>query len=165
MQVIERPASEGGSQVHQDVLEIVSAWSMLLRRSMLPRVQDHWIKEAGLQLDRTSYWLLRLLGETDKLRLSELAQRQGLDISTVCRQVKHCEDAGLVRREGDPSDLRAVLFTLTDEGREALARMQSVRLAVYDEVLAGWTPEERKQFAQLTKRFVEGYLPQLERRA
>ena len=93
-----------------DVHGIAAAWSTLLRRSMLPRVQEHWIQAAGLQLDRTSYWLLRLLGENDKLRLSELAQRQGTDVSTVCRHVRHCEDAGLVEREGDPSDLRVVLF-------------------------------------------------------
>ena|SRR6266851_6619632 len=152
------------SAVDQDVLDVATAWSTLLRRSMLPRVQDHWIQAAGLQLDRASYWLLRQLGESIKLRLSELAQRQGTDVSTVCRQVRACEQAGLVQREGDPSDLRAVLFTLTETGREALARMQAVRLAVYDKVLGEWSPRDRRDFARLTKRFVEGYLAELRSR-
>jgi DNA-binding MarR family transcriptional regulator len=165
MQVVAEPAASQPAGVDEDVREIAAAWSMLLRRSMLPRAQDHWIQAAGLQLDRASYWVLRLLGEADKLRLSELAQRQGTDVSTVCRQVKHCEDAGLVRREGDPSDLRAVLFTLTDSGREALGRMQAVRLGFFDKVLAGWTARERREFAQLTKRFLAGYVAELEVKA
>ncbi|HUZ77867.1 MAG TPA: MarR family transcriptional regulator [Chloroflexota bacterium] len=146
----------------EDVRGIAAAWSTLLRRSMLPRVQEHWIQAAGLQLDRTSYWLLRLLGEKDNLRLSELAQRQGTDVSTACRQVRHCEEAGLVEREGDPSDLRAVLFRLTDSGREALSRMQAVRMAVFDNVFAEWPARERQQFARLTTRFVDSYLAELE---
>jgi len=151
--------------VEQDVLDVAAAWSTLLRRSMTPRVQDQWIQAAGLELDRASYWLLRQLGESGTLRLSELAQRQGTDISTVCRQVRPCEQAGLVRREGDPSDMRAVLFTLTETGSEALARMQSVRLAVYDRVLADWTPSERHDFARLSERFVADYLAELGARA
>ena len=161
------PATELPAHAGSDaaVRDIAAAWSILLRRAMLPRVQEHWIQAAGLQLDRASYWLLRLLGEHDRLRLSELAQRQGTDVSTVCRQVRPCEKAGLVEREGDPSDLRAVLFRLTDDGREALARMQAVRLAVFDNVLAGWPARERQQFADMTRRFVEGYLAELEARS
>ncbi|HEX6512506.1 MAG TPA: MarR family transcriptional regulator [Chloroflexota bacterium] len=150
------------SLIDQDVIDVAAAWSMLVRRSMLPRVQDHWIQAAGLQLDRASYWLLRYLGESDKLRLSELAQRQGTDVSTVCRQIRHCEDAGLVRREGDPSDLRAVLFTLTAAGREALRRMHGVRMAIFEKVFAGWPAKDRREFARLTKQFAGQYLAELE---
>ena len=148
-----------------DVRAIAAAWSSLLRRSTLPRVQEHWIQAAGLELDRTSYWVLRTLGEGGQLRLSELAQRQGVDISTVCRQVRHCEEAGLVEREGDPSDLRAVLLRLNDAGREALGRMQAVRMAVFEKVFAAWPARDRQQFARLTKRFVDSYLGELETRS
>lgn len=160
MQVVDERAAVV-PDLDEDVRDVAAAWSTLLRRSMLPRVQEHWIQAAGLQLDRTSYWLLRLLGENDKLRLSELAQRQGTDVSTVCRQARHCEEAGLVEREGDPSDLRAVLFRLTDAGREALSRMQAVRMAVFDKVFAEWPARERQQFARMTKRFVDSYLAEL----
>jgi DNA-binding MarR family transcriptional regulator len=160
MQVLAAPAAASGS-VDDDVRDVAAGWSTLLRRSMLPRVQDGWMRAAGLDLDRASYWVLRLLSEGDRLRLSDLAQRQGTDMSTVSRQVKHCEDAGLVRREGDPSDLRAVLFTLTQEGRDALERMQAVRLAVFDKALSGWSPRDRREFARLTRRFVDGYLAEL----
>lgn len=128
---------------------------------MLPRTQDYWIQAAGLQLDRSSYWILRALGEAEKMRLSELAQSQGTDISTICRQVRPCEEAGLVRREGDPSDLRAVLFMLTKAGRQALAKMQAVRLAALQRVFDGWTAEDRRKFAGMTKCFVDSYLTEM----
>lgn len=112
-------------------------------------------------MDRASYWLLRELGEAGQLRLSELSQRQGTDVSTVCRQIRSCEDAGLVRRKNDPSDMRAVLFALTDKGRQALERLQAVRMEVYGRVFADWPAEDRREFARLTKRFVDGYLQAL----
>lgn len=128
---------------------------------MLPRTQDYWIQSAGLRLDRSSYWILRALGEADKLRLSELAQSQGTDISTICRQVRPCEEAGLVRREGDPSDLRAVLFMLTEIGRQALAKMQAVRLAALQRVFEDWSVDDRRKFAEMTARFVDSYLAEM----
>ncbi len=157
MQVIDRP------DVDQDVHDIAQAWSALVRRSMVPKTQVRWARLAGVHLDRASYWVLRALHDGGTMRLSEMAQRQGTDISTVCRQVKPCEEAGLVRREGDPSDLRAVLFTLTEEGRQALERMTAVRLAVFDRALAGWTARERREFARMSERFVGAYLDELEK--
>jgi DNA-binding MarR family transcriptional regulator len=148
-------------EIDEEVLKIGTAWSKLLRRAMLPRTQDFWIQAAGLQVDRASYWILRTLGESDKLRLSELAQAQGTDISTICRQVRPCEESGLIRREGDPSDLRAVLFTLTDAGREALARMQAVRAAALQRAFAGWSAEEKRRFARMTRRFVDSYVAEM----
>jgi len=103
-----------------DVRDISRTLSLVMRHGNLPRVQDQFIQSAGLKLDRASYWLLRLLGEEDRVRLSDMAQRQGVDVSTVCRQITKCEQAGLVQREGDPSDLRAVLFSLTSQGRAVL---------------------------------------------
>jgi DNA-binding MarR family transcriptional regulator len=164
LQVIDRPAATADPAIDDEILEIAAVWSKLLRRAMLPRTQDSWIRLAGLDLDRASYWILRALGEADKLRLSELAQAQGTDVSTICRQVRPCEEAGLLRREGDPSDLRAVLFMLTDAGREALAKMQAVRMAAMQRVFADWSPQERRAFAHMTKRFVDAYLAEMEAR-
>lgn len=160
MQVIEGPAAPP-AELEQDVREIAYAWSTLARRANLPRVHEHLAHEAGVALDRASFWLLRLLGEADRLRLSDIAHRQGMDASTACRQVRHCEDAGLVQRQADPSDQRAVLFTLTDKGRDVLQRMQTVRLKMVDSVLNDWSEEDRHAFARLTRRFADTYLTHL----
>jgi DNA-binding MarR family transcriptional regulator len=141
-----------------DVRVISQALADVLRRGNLPRVQDYLLDQAGLKVDRTTYWLLRHLGDQEPLRLSDLAARQGTDISTVCRQVNKCEALGLVAREGDPSDLRAVLLRLTDQGRDVLQRMQRVRLDLLDRVLADWNDGDRHDFARLVERFAADYL-------
>lgn len=163
MQVIDRnqdgaDASKEVPVVDDDVREIALAWLTVMRRANLPRVQEQLAQQAGVHLDRTGYFVLRLLGESQPMRVSELAHRQGTDVSTACRQVAKCEHAGLVRREGDPSDMRAVLFMLTDQGRDALERLQRARLEMFAGFMAGWTPEDRHEFARLTKRFGAEFL-------
>ena len=161
MQLLEQAIAPPEPELGEDVREIAYAWSTLARRANLPRVHDHIAHEAGVALDRASFWLLRLLGEADRLRLSDIAHRQGMDASTACRQIRHCEDTGLVQRQADPSDQRAVLFTLTDKGRDSLQRMQAVRLAMVASVLTDWSEEDRHAFARLTRRFADTYLSDL----
>ena len=142
----------------EDVRDVARALSVVLRRGNVPRVQEKLIQDAGLKLDRSSYWLLRTLSEDEPARVSELASRQGTDVSTACRQVARCEQAGLVHREGDPRDLRAVLFSLTDAGRDTLARLQTARLAQLEGMLSGWTVRDRRDLARLLSRFATTYL-------
>jgi len=158
MQVLERPDQAADSAAAQDVAAVAQALAEVLRRGNLPRVQEQLIQQAGLKIDRVSYWLLRQLGDETRMRVSELAHRQGTDASTVCRQIVRIEQAGLIRREGDPSDLRAVLLTLTEEGREALAKLQAVRLDLFDRILADWPDDDRHEFARLVTRFTADYL-------
>ncbi len=123
------------------------------------------MRAAGVTLDRSAYWLLRVVGECGRVRLSEVALHDGLDISTVSRQVRELQHAGLVRREGDPSDLRAVLVSLTEDGQHTLARLQQVRLDLFDAILASWPAEDKREFARLLERFAGDYFEQLGGRA
>tara|TARA_B100000614_G_scaffold257511_1_gene277921 strand:+ start:82 stop:546 length:465 start_codon:yes stop_codon:yes gene_type:complete len=55
------------------------------------------------------------------LRVSEIASAMGISVPGATRIVTGLEEDGYVRREMDPDDRRAVLVSLTDAGREALA--------------------------------------------
>ncbi|MBV8085506.1 MAG: MarR family transcriptional regulator [Chloroflexi bacterium] len=158
MQVLEQPPPAAQSTADQDVRDIAKALAEVIRRGNLPRVQEAFIQAAGLKLDRVSYWLLRQLADDTRMRVSDLAHRQGTDVSTVCRQIVRIEQAGLVRREGDPSDLRAVLLTLTDQGRDVLGKLHATRLDVCERMLATWPEEDRHEFARLFTRFTADYL-------
>ena len=146
-----------GKASAEDVSDVARALSVVLRRGNLPRVQEQLIKDAGIKIDRAGYWLLRTLSDEDRLRVSELAARQGTDVSTACRQLARCEQAGLVCREADPRDMRAVLFSITPQGRDALARLQAARLAQLSRMLAGWNPRDRHTLALLLARFAADY--------
>ena len=89
---------------------------------LLRRVQSiHLSTSAGdMHLERSAYGILCQLADEGPQRLGALATAFGLDPSTITRQVKALEDAGLAARETDPSDRRASILDLTAEGREAL---------------------------------------------
>lgn len=105
--------------------------------------------DAGRGLERPAYVLLSRIAVDGPFRLSALATDVALDLSTVSRQVGALETAGLVRRATDPTDRRASLVEVTDVGRDVFEENRARWLAMWQELLAGWTPQERQIFAAL----------------
>ncbi|MFI6427494.1 MarR family winged helix-turn-helix transcriptional regulator [Promicromonospora sp. NPDC050880] len=103
-------------------------------------------------LERSGYLLLLVLSTEGPLGINALAERQGLDASTVTRQVVSLEKAGFARRSRDPLDGRAVRVEATPAGRQQLDRERTRRSAMYDEILADWSPTERALLAGLLER-------------
>ncbi|MCP2264489.1 MarR family winged helix-turn-helix transcriptional regulator [Promicromonospora thailandica] len=103
-------------------------------------------------LERSGYLLLLVLGTEGPLGINALAERQGLDASTVTRQVVSLEKAGFARRGRDPQDGRAVRVEATAAGRRQLEYERVRRAALYDQVLADWSPVERATLASLLER-------------
>jgi DNA-binding MarR family transcriptional regulator len=61
-----------------------------------------------------------------RLRVNELAREVVLSPTAMSRFVDRAERAGVVRREPDPADRRALRVALTDAGVELLRRMWPV---------------------------------------
>jgi DNA-binding MarR family transcriptional regulator len=61
-----------------------------------------------------------------RLRVNELAREVVLSPTAMSRFVDRAEKAGVVRREPDPADRRALQVALTDEGVALLRRMWPV---------------------------------------
>jgi DNA-binding MarR family transcriptional regulator len=53
------------------------------------------------------------------LRVSRVAANLGIRVPSATEQIIKLEQAGLVRRQPDPTDSRAVLVQLTEKGRAA----------------------------------------------
>jgi DNA-binding MarR family transcriptional regulator len=64
--------------------------------------------------------------------------------------------AGYVERVASQSDGRRVGLRLTDAGRALAASAHCVRQKAFGEAMDGWTDDERRDFARLLTRFVEG---------
>lgn len=106
------------------------------------------------QVDPVGYPLMfDLTGEPR--RVSEIAERVHLDVSTVSRQVSALVAQGLVSRIDDPRDGRAHMLTLTDEGRALLTTIRDRRNAWLDEVTSGWSEDDIATFDSLLRRFAE----------
>lgn len=82
------------------------------------------MRECGLTPQRY-LMLLMVKGAPDgseRLRLTDLADRLKAERNTVTELVGRAEEAGLVRREGSARDRRVVLVALTEKGETRLAR-------------------------------------------
>jgi DNA-binding MarR family transcriptional regulator len=109
----------------------------------------------GLDLERGAYILLGRIAGGGPTRLSALADDVYLDLSTVSRQVGALESAGLVARNPDPTDRRAVLVEATPTGQEVFARNRDLWQSALRDLLADWLPQERAEFTRLFTRFNE----------
>lgn len=138
-----------GTAADPDLEAIERALHTLVRWGNLPRIREHFQRAAGIPLDRASYTLLKRLKEGGPLRLSDLADLLGVDLSTASRQVHHLRQAGLVDRAPVEEDRRASLLTVTDAGSDMVRRILEARRIVIEQMLSGWSPEERAELARV----------------
>ena len=96
------------------------------------------------------------------MRLSELAQYLGLDVSTVSRQVQHLEQRGLVDRSPDPLDGRAALLELSVPGRDIMQKMRDGWCETVADVVNTWKPADIERFGILMDRFVSDVVKYLD---
>ncbi|HLU95684.1 MAG TPA: MarR family transcriptional regulator [Thermobifida alba] len=73
----------------------------------------------------------------------ELAERLGLEKSTVSRLVADLERKGLLHRERDPANRRTYRLRLTERGRQVRAHLAELFQQRYDLWSAAMTPGER----------------------
>ncbi|HET6625268.1 MAG TPA: MarR family transcriptional regulator [Nocardioidaceae bacterium] len=125
--------------------------------TLLRRVQ--WIhistSSGSLELDRSAYGIMARLADDGPQRLGALASAFGLDPSTITRQVQSLERAGLATRDTDPSDRRASILQLTEEGCDVLERTRAHRRERLEAVLADWSDTDRVEFGRLLSLFNE----------
>jgi DNA-binding MarR family transcriptional regulator len=115
---------------------------------------DTFCKQAGVDLDRGGAALLyKLYSEGENARVTDLADRLGIDAPAVTRKVQQLERAGLLCRSADPDDARAHRLTLTTDGRRSIEQLLLARQHWLEETLVGWSQEDRAEFARLLNLF------------
>jgi DNA-binding MarR family transcriptional regulator len=106
-------------------------------------------------LERAAYGVLARIAQGGPERLSTLAGDLCVDLSTISRQVATLEAAGFIRRTPDPKDRRASLIEATETGMNVFVQHRNQWLGALKELLADWTPDERREFARLFARLNE----------
>ena len=147
MPVEDTPAPEPVGQIEQ-------ALGALLRLTRAPRFAETVRQRAGAEVDRAGYAVLVRVAELGPVRLSELAQYLGLDVSTVSRQVQQLEQRGLVDRSPDPLDGRAALLELSVPGRDIMQKMRDAWCETVAGVVNTWKASDIERFGGLMDRFV-----------
>ena len=142
------------ARVQATAEEIGEALSALTRGSRSTRIWEQIRAQSGVDLDRSGFAVLVTLESCGSLRVSELADACGLDISTMSRQVARMQRDGLLVVSPSEVDRRALKVSATEAGAAQAAAVRAARRAALERVLGVWTDEERVLFARLLGRFV-----------
>lgn len=100
-------------------------------------------------LTSTQRLLVGELVDAGPLRLGALADRVGATDPTTSRAVDGLVAAGLVVRQPDPADRRAVLHEATALGTARVEARRNEVAAVLDEALARFTSTDRRRLVEL----------------
>ena len=100
---------------------------------------------------------LRTLSRCDlPQRLGEIAERLDVAPRSVTSKVDQAEADGHVRRIPDPTDRRATLIELTDEGRALLAAVSVQQHQGAAERLSVLAPDDRAELLRLLRQVDRG---------
>ncbi|HEY2042998.1 MAG TPA: MarR family transcriptional regulator, partial [Jatrophihabitans sp.] len=103
----------------------------------------------GNRVDRMALMVLGTLSFCGPSRLTTVAERTGLDASTVSRQVADLEKAGLLAREADPDDKRAVLLQATRQGKQLMNQLTTGRRKRLERLLSDWSDQDIADLGRL----------------
>ncbi|WP_107058721.1 MarR family winged helix-turn-helix transcriptional regulator [Streptomyces rimosus] len=138
------------SGVDQVFLSLERELAVFLRRARA--TSGELARAVHPELESAAYGLLVRLADAGRQRATDLAGYFGVGKATMSRQLRALEDLGLIAREPDPADGRAVLVRLTDEGHDRFSCVRNSRRAQYARQLASWDRREVAELARLLHR-------------
>jgi DNA-binding MarR family transcriptional regulator len=124
---------------------------VLIRR--VKRVIGERARAVHPDLQPASYLMLMYLASEGPQRSSVLSDRFNVDKGAISRQVQHLCDLGLLEREPDPADGRAVLISAS---ADAVRRMEAVahdRRRWLEERLEEWSEDDLRGFVGALERY------------
>src|SRR5215469_12804351 len=95
-----------------------------------------FLTRTSVCVSRTEVGVLRKLRDAPR-RITELAAEERVTQPAITLLVNRLAERGWVERTADPTDGRAVLVSLTDDGREAFDRLKAEYHALLHEEIAG----------------------------
>jgi DNA-binding MarR family transcriptional regulator len=119
-----------------DPVELGAYFALIEVSSLLRHTVEQQLQEAG-GLSYVQFQLLATLGDAPggSLRMTELADGVVYSRSGLTYQAGLLEKAGLVTRAPSPDDERGVTVTLSDAGRDVLARVFPGHVGVVRQLL------------------------------
>ncbi len=114
--------------------------------------------ESGLSRARLS--ALSVVVFAGPLRVSKLAQIEGVKPPTMTVLVRGLEEEGLVKRESDPNDARASLVSATDGGLRVIEETRARRLQAIETRLTELTSRQKTLVEEAVSILAGIYAPQ-----
>jgi DNA-binding MarR family transcriptional regulator len=111
---------------------VVASYELLMHRISSSHAPD--LLEVAVTMSQAK--VLYLIAAAQGMRMSELAVRLGVSISTTSGLVDRLVDHALLARHDDPADRRQVVVTITPNGTANLERFRELNAAQMRRLLA-----------------------------
>src|SRR4051794_8444757 len=119
-----------------DPTQLGAYFALIEVSSLVRHAVEQQLRDAG-DLSYVQFQLLARLGDSpsDSSRMTDLADGVVYSRSGLTYQAQSLEQRGLVTRAPSPDDERATTVTITEQGRDILARVFPGHIAVLNELL------------------------------
>jgi DNA-binding MarR family transcriptional regulator len=117
---------------------------VLIRR--VKRVIGERARAIHPDLQAASYLMLAYLESAGPQRSSVMSERFGVDKGAISRQVQHLVDLGLLVREPDPDDGRAMLISASPDAVRRMRAVDQDRRRWLEEQLSDWSEDDLREF-------------------
>ena len=134
--------------------ELVNRIGVVVRELRRGTAQDLRDRLYGDVVDLAQADALEVLAMRGACKMSELAAELRVDASAATRTVRRLADAGLIERSTPQSDGRAVVVSLSEEGRRVCTELGARGRNAMSTLLDEFTPDEQEQLAVLLERFM-----------
>ncbi len=106
---------------------------------------------SDIGLTRSQRWALAYVVRAGSKGIiqADLARAMNVGKVSLGTTIKHLEDAGLIKREQDPDDLRVKRVTATDQGLDATIQMTVVAERLNKEFWKGISKQQFAEFSNL----------------
>jgi DNA-binding MarR family transcriptional regulator len=140
----------------QDPVQLADLLHGLTRRFRRAQAQ----RLAPLGLTPAQERALRLIARAEEpLRMTELADRLGIVPRSLTTVIDALEQVGLVRREIDPRNRRAILLRLTERGAAVRDDLREARRRAAEDLFAPLPAADRELLGDLLARLDPQELP------
>lgn len=136
----------------EELLAILAARSQMLALEGYRQLMDS-MSRIGLTTPQASV-LMMISRFAGRAKMSDLARHIQASAANLTGIVDRLTAAGLVTRERDVADRRAVYVELTEAGRRKVEAIAAQRKATMVEMMAGFSDEEVAQFNEFLRRFL-----------
>jgi DNA-binding MarR family transcriptional regulator len=126
-------AESGDIEFAAELSGVLARLYSFLRRAIIPK-----------EMSLSQALALATLRDLGPLRVTELAELEGVRQPTCTALLNAMEADGWVNRSSDGTDRRAVIVDLTPKGREVLAAMNEARSKLLERFLASLSESDRR---------------------
>ncbi|MGY1607492.1 MULTISPECIES: MarR family winged helix-turn-helix transcriptional regulator [unclassified Geodermatophilus] len=131
MQYLDTAPADAGPDVADPLaLERQVCFALSVAARNVVAVYRRFLEPMGLT--HPQYLVMLALWQSGPLSVKDLSRLLQLDPGTLSPLLKRLESAGLVRRDRDPRDERALAVALTDRGRELRAQAEAIPAGIVE---------------------------------